>query len=222
MPAASSPTPTPHCARPIPQGLRDIRPGALKSETTLQTIELKGALSAEGFLLLDSSMSPILVNHAAAQILAYPHKLEAQKNVDGYLANKVRSTLLSESASGGTLVSRFQSGRRIYSCRSFPVNSMANGHSQASLAVLLERAVSKSTPVSKLFDGFNLTVREQEVSQYLLEGLTSKQIARRMEISPNTVKAFLRLIMVKMGVSTRSGIVGKAFAAQPESLASRR
>ena len=102
MPAALSPTPTPHCARPIPQAsdLSDIRPGALKSETTLQTIELKGALSAEGFLLLDSSMSPILVNHAAAQILAYPHKLEAQKNVDGYLANKVRSTLLSELSIG--------------------------------------------------------------------------------------------------------------------------
>ena len=45
---------------------------------------------------------------------------------------------------------------------------------------------------------------------YLLEGLTSKQIAERMSISTNTVKAFLRLIMIKMDVSTRSGIVGKA------------
>jgi DNA-binding CsgD family transcriptional regulator len=43
----------------------------------------------------------------------------------------------------------------------------------------------------------------------LLQGLTSKEIAQRMGISPNTVKAFLRLVMVKMGVSTRSGIVGK-------------
>jgi DNA-binding CsgD family transcriptional regulator len=30
-----------------------------------------------------------------------------------------------------------------------------------------------------------------------------------MKISPNTVKAFLRIVMVKMGVSTRSGILGK-------------
>ncbi len=189
----------------------------------MQTIELKGALSSEGFLLLDGAMNPILVNHAAAQILAYPQKLEAQKNVDSYLATRVRSTLLSESSSGGGgLVSRFQSGRRIYSCRSFHVNSMANGHAQATLAVLLERASSKPTSLSKLFEGFNLTAREQEVSQYILQGLTSKQIALRMEISPNTVKAFLRLIMVKMGVSTRSAIVGKAFSAQPESLGSRR
>jgi DNA-binding CsgD family transcriptional regulator len=39
--------------------------------------------------------------------------------------------------------------------------------------------------------------------------LTSKEIATRLEISPNTVKAFVRLVMVKMGVTTRSGIVGK-------------
>jgi len=34
-----------------------------------------------------------------------------------------------------------------------------------------------------------------------------------MGISPNTVKAFLKLIMTKMGVPTRSAIVGKAIAA---------
>jgi len=45
--------------------------------------------------------------------------------------------------------------------------------------------------------------------EYLLQGLTSKEIAARMNISPNTVKAFLRLVMVKMKVSTRSGIAGK-------------
>jgi DNA-binding CsgD family transcriptional regulator len=45
---------------------------------------------------------------------------------------------------------------------------------------------------------------------FLVDGLTSKQIADRMTISTNTVKAFLRLIMIKMGVSTRAGIVGKA------------
>jgi DNA-binding NarL/FixJ family response regulator len=30
-----------------------------------------------------------------------------------------------------------------------------------------------------------------------------------MGISPNTVKVFVRLVMVKMDVSTRSGIAGK-------------
>jgi hypothetical protein len=34
-------------------------------------------------------------------------------------------------------------------------------------------------------------------------------MAKRMAVSPNTVKAFLRMIMVKMGVSTRAGIMAK-------------
>jgi DNA-binding CsgD family transcriptional regulator len=56
---------------------------------------------------------------------------------------------------------------------------------------------------------FGLTSREQQTVKFLLEGLTSKEIAERMQISPNTVKAFIRLVMVKMNVSTRSGIIGK-------------
>jgi DNA-binding CsgD family transcriptional regulator len=161
-------------------------------------------------MLLDASMNPILVNHAAAQILAYPQSPDAHKNVDSYLATRVRSTLLSERPdNGAALVSRFQSGRRIYSCRGFWVNAVRNGH-QASLAVLLERASSRSGALAQLVDKFHLTAREQEVAQFLLQGLTSKEIGVRMQISANTVKAFLRLIMVKMGCSTRAGVVGKA------------
>lgn len=189
----------------------------------MQTMEMKAAFCSEGFLLLDAAMKPVLVNPAAAHILTYPQKPEAQKNLDSYLANKVRSSLLvEESPSGTAIAAHFQSGRRRYSCRSFRVNSMTNGQAQALLAVLLERAAMPTATVTNPFERFNLTSREQEVAQLLLEGLTSKAIGVRMQISPNTVKAFLRLIMVKMGVSTRSGIVGKAFAAQPEPLAFRR
>jgi DNA-binding CsgD family transcriptional regulator len=60
-----------------------------------------------------------------------------------------------------------------------------------------------------MLEQFNLTPRELETVRFLVEGLTSKEIAERMNISPNTVKAFLRIVMVKMGVSTRSGVVGK-------------
>jgi DNA-binding CsgD family transcriptional regulator len=170
----------------------------------------------EGFLLLDPSMNPIFVNPAAAQILLYPQKPEAQKNLDSYLASRIRSMLFSERPSNGSaLVSKFQSGRRTYLCRSFRVTGMANGDSQAALAVVLERASAKSASLAQLVERFHLTAREQEVAQFLSQGLTSKEIGMRMQISPNTVKAFLRLIMVKMGVSTRSAIVGKALNTEP-------
>ncbi len=45
---------------------------------------------------------------------------------------------------------------------------------------------------------------------------SSKEIANRMNVSPNTVKAFLRLIMTKMGVSSRSEVMRKIIMTQPQ------
>ena len=178
----------------------------------MQNDVMAKSMSSDGFLLLDSSMNPIFVNPVATQILVYPEKPEARKNLSSYVADRVSSTLFSQGASTGpALVSRFLSGRRTYRCRCFQANSKPNGHIRASLAVLLERGPARSDSLAYLSEKFHLTTREQEVSQFLLQGLTSKQIAIRMEISPNTVKAFLRLIMAKTGASSRSGIVIKAF-----------
>jgi len=172
----------------------------------------ESALTSSGFLLLDSSMKPILINPVASQILMYPRRIEANENFRKNLASKVESMMFSaQRLDAPSMVTRYQSGRRTYLCRSFWINSVNNAESDAVLAVILERAPERSVAVNQLCERFHLTGREQEVSQYLLQGLTSKEIAMRMEISPNTVKAFLRLIMVKMGVSTRSGIVSKAY-----------
>jgi DNA-binding CsgD family transcriptional regulator len=171
--------------------------------------------SSEGFLLLNSSLNPIFVNRAAAEILSYPQKLETHKDLDHYLASRVRATLVSDGASRiPTLVSEFQSGRRHYQCRAYRVNALAQGDSEGSLAIILERGTNGFFSISKVSEKFHLTGREREVLQYLLTGLTTKQIASGMEISPNTVKAFLRMIMVKMGVSTRAAIVGKAYTGE--------
>lgn len=176
----------------------------------------KASASSEGFLLLNPALNPIFVNRAAAEILTYPHKIENHKSLDDFLANRVRTDLvLDRSSRIPKLVSEFQSGRRVYQCRTYRVNPVAQGDSQCSLAVLLERGSNGSFSIAQVADRFHLTTREREVLQYLLNGLTTKQIASGMEISPNTVKAFLRMIMVKMGVSTRSGIVGKALTGKP-------
>jgi len=49
--------------------------------------------------------------------------------------------------------------------------------------------------------------------ELLLQGLSNKEIANRMNISPNTVNTFFRLIMIKMGVSSRSGILARMIRA---------
>ena len=172
----------------------------------------KLSANSEGFLILNSDLSPIIVNRAAAEILSYPHQLDNQKNLGDYLASRVRATLVSNHTSTALkVVSDFQSGRRIYQCRAYLVNALAQGDPQCALAIILERGPNRSFSIAEISEKFHLSAREREVLPYLLNGLTTKEIASGMAISPNTVKAFLRMIMVKMGVSTRSGIVGKAY-----------
>jgi DNA-binding NarL/FixJ family response regulator len=56
---------------------------------------------------------------------------------------------------------------------------------------------------------YRLTPREQETVTLLANGFTNKEISARMGVSVNTVKAFIRSVMLKVGVRTRAGIVGR-------------
>lgn len=170
--------------------------------------------SEPGFLLVGPTLSPIACNTEAVQILTFPNTPEKIRRLNVFLADKVRSSLVDRQA-GESLefVREFKSGKRRYICRTFRLDSHDNGDGQA-VAVLLERHSSGSAALSQISKQFDLTERERQTVELLLQGLTSKEIAARMSISPNTVKAFLRLVMVKMGVSTRSGIVGRVVGPQ--------
>ena len=165
--------------------------------------------SQSGFLLLDKSLGPVASNHEAIRILTYPNLPERIQRIDVFLGDKIRAGLVSrQSPTALEFVREFQSGRRRYVCRSFMVDTNGKGMPLVA-ALLLERCSSSTMALAQIGQDFELTRREKETVELLIQGLTSKEIATRMQISPNTVKAFLRIVMVKMGVSTRSGILGK-------------
>jgi DNA-binding CsgD family transcriptional regulator len=172
--------------------------------------------TAPGLLLMDSSLSPLLFNTEAIEILSYPDKLANLTYFDVLVAAKVRSNLLSEQVrEESSFVNEFWSGRRRYFCRTFFVDSYAKDLSLPCIALLLERGPCGLASLHQVSQQFNLTQREREALEYLLQGLTTKAIASRMSISPNTVKALLRIIMIKTGVSSRSAMVSKIILAQP-------
>ncbi len=171
------------------------------------------ALTRPGLIVVDGALGVIAYNAEALQILTFPDPTDRIRQVDAYLSNKIRTDLTNRQSPPKFLDS-FRSAKRTYVCRSFPLElkghqSNGSGPSGALLIVILDRKNNGSTKLTEISERFGLTVREQETVQYLLQGLTSKEIAQRMKISPNTVKAFLRLVMVKMNVSTRSGIIGR-------------
>jgi DNA-binding CsgD family transcriptional regulator len=55
----------------------------------------------------------------------------------------------------------------------------------------------------------NLTDRERDILLGIAAGLTTKEMAARMNVSPNTVKSFIRLVMVKTLVSSRTELLAK-------------
>ena len=162
-----------------------------------------------GLLLLDSTLSPTFVNDEAIRILAYPDHQGDTPCLEEFLARMIRSLYLKPQ---GTLekysIKRFMSGRRHYTCRLLPVSPCGRNPERPMMALLIERD-RVSADLLTIAKKFNLTRREYEAVQHLALGLTSKEIAARMGISPSTVKAFLRLAMIKTGVTTRSGIIGK-------------
>ena len=55
-----------------------------------------------------------------------------------------------------------------------------------------------------------LSGREQEMIVFLSQGYTNKEIAKSLEISPNTVKTHLSRLFEKLGVSNRTQAVAEA------------
>jgi DNA-binding CsgD family transcriptional regulator len=189
---------------------------------------VRATLTRPGLIVVDASLRVVANNGEALQILTYPDTPEKIRHLDTWLTNKIHSELVGKQ-NPPSFVEAFRSARRTYLCRSFPLdlrNQNGNGNSHAAsshavasqsaasqssglLIVILERKSNDTAKIDEISERFGLTAREKETVEYLLQGLTSKEIAQRMKISPNTVKAFLRLVMVKMDVSTRSGIIGR-------------
>src|SRR5579863_2411987 len=173
---------------------------------------MHGSVSRMGLVVVDSSLNTLAANAEAIHILAFPHPAEKFAPMDRWLSGKVRSDLVNpRSTNPPAFVTEFRSARRTYLCRSFPLNITLTSRPPIgpALVLLLERKSNAGVSTAELCQRFGLTPREQQTVQALLQGLTSKEIAERMKISPNTVKAFIRLVMVKMNVSTRSGIIGR-------------
>lgn len=62
-----------------------------------------------------------------------------------------------------------------------------------------------------IMEDFNLTEREQEVLEYMCEGLTNGEIAKILDVSVNTVKVHVSSIIQKLEVEDRTQVVVKAF-----------
>jgi len=175
-----------------------------------ETGSLEGRLrpsgaNAAGFVLADMEFQLVAANEVALRVLSYPRDL---RSVGGtpFVQQRLRSMFGVDRVTAGIDSARFLSGGRRYVCRPFLLES---DERPPMAAFLLERRSRDLLNLGEFGQRFHLSKRECETVQHLVLGLTTKEVADRMGVSPNTVKHFVRLVMSKMGVTTRSGIVGK-------------
>jgi DNA-binding CsgD family transcriptional regulator len=186
--------------------------GSVQGRST-QKVPVHSEVSTPGVLLLTESIGGIGYNWEAIRILAFPTNPERIEHIQRFLAKRVRATLASQ-RSTDTLqfVGEFRSGQRTYICHVLDLCSTDLRAEEKGAATVLVLQRQSSTTLSlkrRARNEFRLSQRECETVELLLEGMTTKEIAAAMNISPNTVKSFVRLIMTKLNVSTRPGIIGK-------------
>ncbi len=182
---------------------------AAESAPWPNTLGRDASFPIPGLILLGPGNSLIACNSEALRILAYPSPTLNLRRVPSMIIEKTQASHdeLGNSNPGHHL-REIVSGRRRYICSDYLLE-MQGPQALRTRAFLLDRVGNADVTMEELCHRFNLTRRERQAVGYLVKGMTSKEIAQEMGISPNTVKSFVRLVMTKAGVSTRAGLIGK-------------
>jgi len=174
-------------------------------------------LTPPGLILVGPAPNQVVCNQEAMQILAYPAPSVTRL---GTLLKEKLGVLVKQGTPPNVdcVMTELISGRRTYRCSRHVLNMQGMQGAQT-VVILMERTGSPEVTVQELCNGLHLSPREREAVGLLVGGLTSKEIAVQMGISPNTVKSFLRLVMTKAGVSTRTGLIGRVAGLVPRARA---
>lgn len=176
----------------------------------MQDSQLAPAAEA-GLVLLDVSLTPIAFDQGAVAILQTSNPAGIQPQPASWIPIEAMNLISSrQPADLSPVKTHLRIGNSQYLCRSYLVESHTGLLTRPIVALYFEKDPSAGDMVNEAAARYHLTEREQQVLIGISSmGLTNKELAVRMNISPNTIKAFLRLIMIKMGVTTRAGMVSK-------------
>jgi DNA-binding NarL/FixJ family response regulator len=136
--------------------------------------------------------------------------------------SKTRVVMLLDTSDRLSVLEAFRAGVRGVFCRTEPLELLGRcihaAHAgqvwanSRELGYLLE-AVSQAMP--RMVDAKGLTLlskREQEVVHCVAEGMSNREIAKRLTLTEHTVKNYLFRIFDKLGVSSRVEVVLYAFS----------
>jgi DNA-binding CsgD family transcriptional regulator len=98
--------------------------------------------------------------------------------------------------------------------------SQIAGRTDGRIAVIIEPA-HHGELAAVIMRAYGLSAREREVTQLVLRGQSTAQIAATLQLSPYTVQDYLKTIFDKVGVHSRRQLIGLIFRDQYEQRAYR-
>ncbi len=166
--------------------------------------------ASEGLLLMNMSMELLTMDEGARWILGeeIPHgeALDARQLLPGEIHDTLSGI---ERADLPTAKLRLRLRNSSYSGRVFVLRLPQEQEPQLVLALHIQKDSSVAHTMELLATEYNLSDREQQALRAIANGLSSKEAAEQMNVSPNTVKSFLRIIMLKIGVGSRAALLGR-------------
>jgi DNA-binding CsgD family transcriptional regulator len=179
------------------------------SKAVVQKRETLPIAAEDGIIMTDLSLKPIAIDRGATAILTDIGRYENSTDLTR-LPREVMAALQDTDLHHlSAFRFRVRGERQTYDCRAYLLEPRQRATVSPFLTLYFRRISSPGDAIRRLSAECNLTPREEEVLMGISIGLTSKELGERLSISPNTVKAFLRLIMIKLGVTTRAAIVGR-------------
>jgi DNA-binding CsgD family transcriptional regulator len=174
-----------------------------------------------GMLLMDEDGKLVSWNANARRIL-FPngHYGRILEGIRVHLCDLKRTDaeeVLAKDPSAGPLRhTLFASNETWYAMRAFWLDGEPSDTLRL-LAVLLEEVNPSRFDLRLLQERFHLSPREFQVVQVLTVGMTDKQIASEIGVSPATVRGYMKVIRAKLGVSTRTAILQRLLTAPEDS-----
>ena len=174
------------------------RPGVKETEVVANS----------GIVLTDLSLKVLAIDSGATAILRELSRTASGLEPSFCLPASVADALkLPELRDHHGTTIHLRGEEHSYECRVYFLEPRNGVLRDVVITLYFETIPSRSEAIRVLATKFKLTIREEQVLAGIAAGLTNKEIAEKLDISPNTVKAFLHPIMIKMGVSNRAGIV---------------
>lgn len=100
-------------------------------------------------------------------------------------------------------------GASDFICCTYVLESQDASVTESLRALMFQKQWRARDAIDELGAQYHLTDREQQALRGVASGLGTRALAEQMNIRPSTLRAFLRLIKIKMGAPTRAEMMAK-------------